>query len=346
MSAVAFVISMRKKSWFKNLYAIIAFVISGCLCLGLIFLLYNKYQNTSGFEVELKKLTIIFIGISGFLSAILMVFLATSAMNQKLLKAKMIEKIAKTTQKMHNFRSITEILFRSNIWLPGLRKYIEEEFSELTFFELKEFYKGKSKLAIEFLQVNHHFADTENLYLEMKSLLMTDPKHKFIPESIDYPLFYEPRIVKKWVQHKCGSGLWYVFGYKFGTYKDSLILDAVFERHQERILTLASTIDREEFEDSSFNEVFFSKLWEYMTKEILPKLYQYQEQLHRKTPALIRYLYLVFLLLMIFGVLLPVTHLMVDFSPLIIISSYSIVLSTIFYISVTFHVFLSKEVNR
>ncbi len=337
---------MGNKLSFKDWYSIIAFAISGAICAGLIFLLYDKYLNSLGFEDNLKKLTSIYIGISGFLSAILMVFLAASAMRQKLFKAKIIHKISKTTQKMHNFRTIAEILFNSNIWLPGLKDYIEKDYADLTYFDVKEFYKGKSKLAIEFLQETHHFGETENLYLELKSLLMTDPKDKHIPETINYPIFYDNDIIEKWVEHKCGSGLWYVFGYKFGNYKESLNLEAVFERHREKILTLANTIDQDKFENSSFNEIFFSKLWEHLTKDVIPKLSQFQSHINRKTPRLIYYLYIVFFLLMVFGVLLPLNYLMLGFSVLAIIVGYSIVISTIFYVAVTFHIFLSKEVNR
>ncbi|HBL79355.1 MAG TPA: hypothetical protein DDZ79_05175 [Aequorivita sp.] len=337
---------MGNKLSFKDWYSIIAFAISGAICAGLIFLLYDKYLNSLGFEDNLKKLTSIYIGISGFLSAILMVFLAASAMRQKLFKAKIIHKISKTTQKMHNFRTIAENLFNSNIWLPGLKDYMEKDYADLTYFDFKEFYKGKSKLAIEFLQETHHFGETENLYLELKSLLMTNPKDKHIPETINYPIFYDNDIIEKWVEHKCGSGLWYVFGYKFGNYKESLNLEAVFERHREKILTLANTIDQDKFENSSFNEIFFSKLWEHLTKDVIPKLSQFQSHINRKTPRLIYYLYIVFFLLMVFGVLLPLTYLMLGFSVLAIIVGYSIVISTIFYVAVTFHIFLSKEVNR
>lgn len=337
---------MKSKSFLKDLYSIIAFVISGAICAGLIFLLYDKYLNTLGFEENLKKLTSIYIGISGFLSAILMVFLAASAMRQKSYKAKIIHKISKTTQKMHNFRNIAEILFNSNIWLPGLKEYMEKDYADLTYFDVKEFYKGKSKLAIEFLQETHHFGETENLYLELKSLLMTNPKEKHIPETINYPICYDNGIIEKWVEHKCGSGLWYVFGYKFGNYKEALNLEAVFERHREKILTLANTINHEMFENSSFNEVFFSKLWEHLTKDVIPKLSQFQNHIDKRTPRLIYYLYIVFLLLTVFGVLLPLTYLMLSFSVVAIIVGFSIVISTIFYVAVTFHIFLSKEVNR
>jgi len=337
---------MINKSLLKDWYSTIAFVISGIICIVLIFLLYNKYQDTRGFEETLKRTSTIFIGISGFLSAILMVFLAASAMRQKLYTTKIIHKISKTTQKMHNFRNIAEILFHSNIWLPGLKDYMEKDYADLSYFEVKEFYKGKSKLAIEFLQETHHFGETENLYLELKSLLMTNPKEKHIPETLNYPIFYDNSILEKWLEHKCGSGLWYVFGYKFGNYKESLNLEAVFERHREKILTLANTINPDMFEDSSFNEVFFSKLWEHLTKDVMPKLSQFQSYIDRKTPQLIYYLYIVFLLLTIFGVLLPITYLMLSFSVVTLIVGFSIVISTIFYVAVTFHIFLSKEVNR
>ena len=337
---------MRSKSFFKDFYSLLALAISGALCIILITVLCIKNANNPGFAEILKNLSTVFIGISGFLSAILMVFLAISAMNLKSNKLKIINKISKTTQKMHHFRSIAEIMFNSNIWLPGLKEYIEREFADLTYFDLKEFYKGKSRLAIEFLQETHHFGETENLYLEMKSLLMTNPREKHIPETIDYPVVYDNSIVEKWVKHKSGSGLWYVFGYKYGVYKESINLDAVFERHQEKILTLANTIDNDEFEDSSFNEVFFSKLWEYMTKDVIPKLYQFQAQNDGKTPHLINYLHTIFLLLMVFGVLLPLSYLMVNFSEVVIIIGYSIVISTIFFIAVTFRSFLSKEVNN
>lgn len=114
-------------------------------------------------------MTTIFISISGFLAAIIMVYLAAAAVNLKATRTTAIDSLSKITQKMHNFRSIIELLMRSKMWLPGLKEYIDEEFAGLTFFEVKEFYKGKSKLAIEFLQEQHHYEDTENLYLELKS---------------------------------------------------------------------------------------------------------------------------------------------------------------------------------
>ncbi|KAA3623269.1 MAG: hypothetical protein DWP94_06375, partial [Flavobacterium sp.] len=308
-------------------------------------LLQQKVQATPTFVQNLTDFSTIFISISGFLSAIIMVYLASAAVSMKNTKEIVVDQLSKITQQMHNFRSIIELLLRSKMWLPGLKEYIDDEFEGLNFFEVKEFHKGKSKLAIEFLQENHNYQDTENLYLEMKSLLMTSPKDKKIPENISYPRVYDQEIVKKWLEHKCGSGLWYYFGYKYGVFKEALDYNAVFERHQEKIMTLANAIDSEYFEDSSFNEVFFSKLGEYMTKEVIPKLFQFQEKSSQNLPSIIRYLYAIFLLLVLFGLLLPLAFLLFSLPVILLIGSYAFVISVIFFIATTFYQFLFRDIN-
>jgi hypothetical protein len=336
---------MRGKSLTKDLFSLIPLLISGLLCIALIFLLWQKVNSTPTFTEVLTNLTSIFIGISGFLGAIIMIYMAFQAMNLKNARSNVIDNLGKITQKMHTFRSIVDLLFRSKIWLPGLREYIDDEFAGLTFFEVKEFYKGKSKLAIEFLQENHNYADTENLYLELKSLLLTGPREKSVPDDIVFPKMYNKDIVEKWLEHKCGSGLWYYFGYKYAVFKEALDLNAVFERHQDKIMALANTIDSEHFEDSSFNEVFLSKLGEYMTKEVLPKLYQFQDSSSKKTPALIRYMYMIFLMLALFGVILPLLFMLFSLSILTLIVSFSFVISIIFFVSISFYQFLTREIN-
>ncbi|MEM7186331.1 MAG: hypothetical protein AAF466_06700 [Bacteroidota bacterium] len=337
---------MRNRSFAKDLYTILPLVLSGVLCIALVFLLREKVIADPTFVTTLSGMTKIFIAISGFLSSIIMIYLAWLAVGLKQGRSEAIDHLSKITQKMHNFRSIIEILLRSKMWLPGLQDYIDDEFAGLTFFDVKEFYKGKSKLAIEFLQENHQYEDTENLYLEMKSLLMTNPKEKNLPENIRYPNMYDMDMVSKWLEHKCGSGLWYYFGYKYGSFKESLDYNAVFERHQEKIMTLANSIDGEAFEDSSFNEVFLAKLGEYMSKEVIPKLVQVQSRTNKQAPAIIRYLYGIFLTLVIAGLLLPLIFLLFALPIISLIVSYSVVISLIFFMATSFYQFVLKEANR
>lgn len=336
---------MRNKSLLKDLYGLLPLILSGFLCIALIFLLREKVQADLTFAQTLTNNSTIFISISGFLAAMIMVYLAWVAFGLKNVRISAIDSLSKITQQMHSFRSIIDILLRSKMWLPGLREYIDDEFEGLTFFDVKEFYKGKSKLAIEFLQETHNYQDTENLYLEMKSLLMTSPRDKQIPETIRYPNMYNKDMVAKWLEHKCGSGLWYYFGYKFGSFKESLDYNAVFERHQEKIMTLANSIDSEAFEDSSFNEVFLAKLGEFMSKEVIPKLVQVQGRTDKQVPSVIRYLYSIFLILALAGVLLPLVFILFNLPIITLVVSYSLVISVIFFIAISFYQFVMKEAH-
>ncbi|RDK87305.1 hypothetical protein [Marinirhabdus gelatinilytica] len=335
---------MKKKSPVQNLYAVIPLVFSGVLCIALIFLLQQK-TTVPAFVDQLTNLATLFIGISGFVAVLLVVYLASATLRLKSVRSNAVNHLDGVTQKMHHFRNIVDILYRSKMWPPGLKEYIDDEFEGLTFFDVKEFYKGKSKLAIEFLQENNNFEDTENLYLELKSLLLLNPKEKKVPENISYPNAYPKEIVSKWLEHKCGSGLWYYFGYKFAIFKDFLDLDAVFERHQEKIIVLANSIDSQHFEDSSFNDVFLARLGEYMNKQVFPKLFQFQDNAGKGLPGIMKYLYAIFLAMSLFGVLLPLLYLLLGLPIITLVVSFSIVVSTIFFISTTFFQFLNREIS-
>ena len=337
---------MQKKSLFKDLYAFIPLLFSGLLCIALIFLLWQKSETEPQFSETLVELATVFISISGVVAIVILAYLIVHIIGLRNNRNSAIGTLGLVTQKMHYFREIIDFLYRSKMWLPNLKEYIDDEFEGLNFFEVKEFYKGKSKIAIEFLQENHDFQDTENLYLEMKSLLMTSPKEKRIPETITYPKMYNKEIVSKWLEHKCSSGLWYYFGYKYATFKEALNLEAVYERHQDKIMTLANSIDATAFEDSSFNEIFLSKLGEYMSKEVMPKLYEFQNQTGEGLPSSIKFLYAIFMVLILFGVLLPIMALLFALPSILLIIGYSLTIAIIFLMATSVYPFLSREAKN
>ncbi|MDT0556620.1 hypothetical protein [Patiriisocius hiemis] len=331
---------MQKKSFYKDLYILIPLLVSGFVAILLVFLLQQKVFDTPIFAETLKKHLGVFISISGFIAALILFYLVFNAFTVKNSKNSAINSLSAITQKMHDFRTIVELLYRSKMWLSGLKEYIDEEFEGLTFFDVKEFYKGKSKLAIEFLQEKNSYDETENLYLELKAILMTSPKDKRVSENIKYPQFYSKEIVSKWLEHKVGSGLWYFFGYKYGAYKDALDLHSVYERHQDKIMKLANKIDGKTFEDSSFNEVFLSKLGEYMSKEVIPKLYQFQDTIQEKASSKIVALYMLFLTMVFVGVLLPIAYLLFSLPIISIIISISVTVASLFLISLSIYPFI------
>lgn len=336
---------MDNKSFFKDIYGFLPLFVSGIFCIALFYFLWNKTTSDPNFITILESILNIIILISGIVAVAIMLYLATIVISLRNTRNSIVSDLDKYTQKMHNFRSIIDLLYRSKMWLPGLKPYLDEEYANLNFFEVKEFYRGYSKLAIEFLQENHPYQDTENLYLEFKALLITSPKEKSVTENIRYPRHYDNAIVEKWLEHKCGSGLWYYFGYKFATYKSALDLDAVYERHQDKIMTLAQSIDSEAFEDSSFNEVFLSKLGEYMNKEVIPKLHQFQTFAAQKLPKMVNYIYALFVSFVGAGVLLPVIYHLLGMDSIIAVFSISFILSVVVFITASFYNFLTREIE-
>ena len=334
------------KSYKKDILTIVPLIFSGLLCIGLFFLLWQKSQTDLEFAPLLQNINTTITYISAIFGAVIMVYLAANVLTVKTNRDQLLSQLRRVTDQMNSFRDIVELLLRSKMWLPGLKEYIDDEYEGLTFFEVKEFYKGKSKLAIEFLQESHNYEDTENLYLELKSLLYNSTRDKRINENISHPQIYDKRLLEKWLEHKCGSGLWYYFGYKYSIYKEALNLNNVYERHQDKIMKLALSIDNEAFEDSSFNEVFLSKLGEYMSNEILPKLYQFQEGFDKKLPRMVRYLYAIFAVLIIFGVLLPLVASLLQLSMIFSIVSVSVIIALVFFIATSFYQFLASESSR
>lgn len=336
---------MTKKSIFKDLYALIPSVFSGFLCISLTFVIWQKSDNSPEFTETLYSFIGLFVGISGFIGFSILAYIFFTVFGIQRLKSSANDKLSALVQKMNIVREIADILLDSKLWLPDIKEYMDVEFEGLNYFEVKEFYKGKSKLAIEFLQEKRNFEDTETLYLELKSLLMIDPKQKKIPNTITFPDSFKTEILEKWIEHKVGSGLWYYFGYKFGTYRNALDIEGVFERHQNKIITLANSIDSDLFEESSFNEVFFSKLGEYINKDLLPKLYEQQKGATSQLPEKLRILYTLFTGTILIGVILPLLFLLFQLPVFTLIFSYSFVISILFFLLITIFPFLQKNLQ-
>ena len=336
---------MKRPPLLQQIAFVIPLVLSGILAITIFFLLWLRLREGQDFADVLGQGVGIVVGISAAMSGIILVYMMLSATGMRKDNLSTNSVLGKLTQKMHNFRSIVELLMNSKMWMPGLKEYIDDEFEGLSFFDVKEFYKGRSKLAIEFLQENSPYQDTENLYLELKSLLSTSLKEKNRPESLSYPTLYPNELVKKWLEHKCGSGLWYFFGYKYGSFKEALDFNAVYERHQDKIMTLANSIDSEAFEDSSFNEVFLSKLGEHMSNEVLPKLFQLQSQVSTGLPRTVTLLYAMLMTFLLFGIMTPMAFLLLGLPAILLVISYSVVFALVFFICLSIYPFLRQEIK-
>lgn len=334
---------MSKKFCFTHYTVLIPLVLSCILFISILFFLNQKTPTTLAFIKLPQNQIPLFIGISGFIAIVMLAYIVFRIFGMKRILVTCNRQPRVLVNKMNAVREIIEIIFTSKIWLPGVKTFVDQKFEGLSFFDVKEFYKGKSKRAIEFLEEKKGFDETETLYLELKSLLFTEPKQKNLPKSIVYPTQYNLAILKKWLEHNVGSGLWYNFGYKLGDFKNALHLDALHEKHQDEIIRLANSIDPISFEYSSFNDVFLSKLGEFINTELIPKLYEAQNIKQSGLSNSLQFLYILFASLATIGVLVPLVSVLFQFPTIALICSFSFVISALFFIIISALPILTKS---
>lgn len=336
---------MKFRNFINVVVPYIPALVSGLICIGLIYGLENFLPEAYRTVDNLRSILLLIAFISVLLVFMFIAFIFTKANQQRFTGSNLNVEINSLTQKVHYFRNIVDILVRSKVWNPGLKEYIDEEFGDLNFFQMKEFYKGRSKLALEFIEENNRYGETENLYLEAKSLLLDNPSDSKVT-SYSNPKSYDKAILAKWVAHKCGSGLWYFFGYKYTNFKDELDVNRVYERHQEKIMSYAIQLDTQKYQDMGFSEELLSKLGEQMSEEVIPRLHALTSQAHKKLPSIVNIAFVLMLILTIFGIFQPIATLLFQLPPLFSFVSIAVVMSMLLFMVLAIYPFVMKEVNR
>jgi len=275
---------------------------------------------------------------------VLLIFILTKTNQLRYSGSSLHKELYDLTQKVHHFRNIIEILVRSKVWAPGLKEYIDEEFSNLNFFMMKEFYKGRSKLALEYIEENNRYGDSESLYLESKAMLLSEPSDSKMDTFIN-PRNYNVRILKKWVEHKVGSGLWHFFGYKYASFKDELDVHRIFERHQEKILNYAIQLDLPRYQDMGFSEELLSKIGEQMSEDVIPRLLELTLQTRQRIPRIINISYSLMVLLILFGVFQPLVSFLFVLPAIYSYVSIAVVVAMLLFIMLSVYPFVIQEIN-
>lgn len=335
---------MKLRNFIKYVVPYIPAFISALGCIFIIWGLHNWISKETLALDQLDTILLIICIISILLVIVLFMFILNKTNQLRFSGNTLSTELNALTQKMHHFRNIVDILVRSEVWNTGLKDYIDKEFGDLNYFTMKEFYKGRSKLALEYIEENNRYGDSENLYLEAKSLLLDDPSKSKV-ETFSNPRTYSPRILKKWVEHKCGSGIWYYFGYKYASYKDELDVNRIFERHQEKILSYAVQLDTHRYQDMGFSEDLLSKLGEQVSEEIIPRLFSITVQSQQRVPNLINYAFMLLTILILFGIFLPIGTLLFQLSLLYSFISIGVVISILLFMLLSVYPFVLKEIN-
>lgn len=335
---------MRSRKLVRYVVPYVPAVISILSCFTIILGLQKWLPATQLVQENLSYVMLALCFISILLAVVILIFILNKTNQLRYRGGSLHKELYALTQKVHNFRNIVEILVRSKVWAPGLAEYIDEEFANLNFFMMKEFYKGKSKLALEYIEENNRYGESESLYLEAKSALLTDPAQSKIDPFIN-PRSYNVRILKKWVEHKMGSGLWHYFGYKYPSFKDELDVNRIFERHQDKILNYAIQLDLNRYQDMGFSEHLLSKLGEQMSEEVIPRLLELTLQTRQRIPKIINITYALMVLLIIFGVFQPLALFLFTLPALFAYISIAVVTSMLLFIMLAIYPFVLQEIN-
>ena len=335
---------MKLRNFIKFVVPYLPAFVSVLGCIIIIYGLYNWVPVDTISIDKINTILLILCIISILLVIVLFVFILNKTNQLRFSSNTLSTELNALTQKMHHFRNIIDILVRSEVWNPGLKEYIDKEFGDLNYFTMKEFYKGRSKLALEYIEENNRYGDSENLYLEAKSLLLDDPSKSKV-DTFSNPRLYSPRILKKWVEHKCGSGIWYYFGYKYASYKDELDVNRIYERHQEKILSYAVQLDTHRYQDMGFSEDLLSKLGEQMSEEIIPRLFSITIQSQQRIPKIINFAFILLALLTTLGIFLPIGTLLFQLPLFFSFVSIGFVCSILLFMTLSIYPFVIKEIN-
>ncbi len=253
--------------------------------------------------------------------------------------------IEKLTQQMHYFRDIADILVRSKVWAPGLKEYIDDEFTHLNYFLVKEFYKGRSKLALEYIEEKDRYGETEILYLETKALLLNDPSKGRVDNYMN-PKEYDRRMLKKWRDHKVGTGWSHYFGFKYNQFKEELDVSRIYERHQEKIMKYAVQIDPLRYQNVGFSEELISKLGIQLSDEVIPQLLGLTLQSVKRVPKIITLAFTLFVFLVIFGVFQPIAIILFNLDIIFSFISISVVLSVLMFMMLSMYPYITNQINK
>ena len=335
---------MKLRNFIRYVVPYVPALLSVITCITIIFGLQKSLSAELLAQDKLSNVMLLICCISVLMVVVILMLILNKTSQLRHNGSFLNRELHSLTQKVHHFRNIVDLLVRSKVWSPGLKEYIDEEFGDLNFFMMKEFYKGRSKLAVEYIQENNRYGDSESLYLESKAVLLTDPSNSKIDTFIN-PRNYSVRILKKWAEHKVGSGLWHFFGYKYASFKDELDVNRIFERHQDKILSYAIQLDLHRYQDMGFSEELISKIGEQMSEDVIPRLLTLTLQARQKVPRIINTAYVLLIILVIFGIFQPIALFLFVLPSIFTYISIGIVLSLLLFITLSIYPFVMSEIN-
>ena len=331
----------------KTIYKYAPILVSVLISLTIYILLFCKLCSQSNFTLALASSKDIILTIAGLLSGIIMAYLTSKVLQLREERMVNLPQINELTQKVHKFRSIINKILSTDLLPQAGRNIVDTKYKGLTFFDYKEilFVGSKpSELSTKYSQ-DTHCGGISNLYLELRSFV---PKgHQFdetLYSEFEISKFYETLLLEKWVKYDCGNGLWYYFDNEYAIYKNKFNFN-IYQEYQKEILMLCLQIDKERYQGMQFDNQLLAKLGTQMHSDIIPKLFKAQLSIEKGLPVIINYLFSIFVLLVLLGVIIPLLSNLFTLCPVWDIISISGTIGICSYIILSFYGFMKQEIN-
>ena len=327
----------------KHFYNIISIQILIILFISLLINLINDYNT---FILILEEVRKDVITISGLFSGLIIAYLTARVIQVRQEKLAKLPILDKTTQDLHRIRSIIDKLLHSDIWPEDTKIFVDTDFKDLTHFRVEEaeFIGSLPDQKVKNFIEDKRYGGIASLYLDLKSFVST--KHPFdltVVSEFEVPVYYSPTIVNKWVNYNSGNSLWYSFQNKWSSYSQRIDLNNINNIDKEEILKTCLKIDKERYNNMEFTAELLGKIGTQLTAEILPKLQRAQIYMSSDLPQIIKILYFMSGLILIFGVVIPLANKIFLISPVLDILSIAVVFSLCFHFIISFYDVMIRE---
>ena len=248
------------------------------------------------------------ITVYGVLVGLLITYIISKTIQTREERIRVFNDYVKYTQKLHKFRAIINKLLNSGFFSNKDVNDFVAKHPKVTFFDIQEVLNVDHTQNAE---ADKYYADKnrrgfEPFYLELKSFISAKSFDPTIYTEFDKNYYYSPEILKKWIENNCGNGFWYYLENKKNEYSEFIHLDKINSTIKEEILKLSLLIDKERYFDMSFNDKFLIKLGYQAMEEIIPNVYKFQLTLNQGLPRILKRLIHIVLILLIFGITLPI----------------------------------------
>lgn len=291
---------------------------------------------------------------SGIYSALLITFIVSKIFQIRQEKLERLREIIVLSHKTTDFRRICEILVESyDFWNKDMRQIMDGKFKKLTYFQIHLDEDSHKKLTKDRIDEYHNSKNIvgSGFYLAVKSLIKhnDNPFQMELYDEYDYNIDYSVDILNKWVSAYSANCFFNYLEHKKASYKGAFDFSAIDKNDKEKIISLSKKINEKKYKKSVFNPELLVQLGNDFNSLILPRLFQLTYNNKKGLPKSLKFLILILIVIMIFGVFLPLilSAIRINDLYLILLSSFSIIILSfsILYFVIYFKKILENEIE-